>query len=242
MTGTDLPPRQELTAAPAEVGLLVPALGRVMVALSVGGATHERIGRVAHVARRGSRLGLGDETELDLAAVRRVVLDRGLRMRGQAYPRLEFQDRKGRVVLRVVGMEGEAPFETPLSHLLGPALFPEQEAADPFAAPEVAPEGPDEPAAALLGRLHAARARVRVALCAGPAMQSWEGMLPEPRLAMGHVNLIEPGFHLHLRTGAVASFRGSETGWEALDATGAPLGLTLLPRDDVPRRAREAGA
>lgn len=230
MTGTDLPTRQELTASPAEIGLLLPGLGRVMVALAVGSAAHERIGRIAHVARRGGTLCLGEDTELDLDAVRRVVLGRGSVMRGQVYPRLEFQDGAGAVLMRVVGMEGEAPFETNLAHLLGPALFPEEAA--PTATepgPEVAPE--DCAATALLRRLHGAGGPVRVALRTGPAWQAWEGVPPEPRLVMGYVNLIEPGFHLHLRLGSVAGFHVSEDGWDAVDGTGARFGLSLRPLD-----------
>lgn len=231
MTGTDLPTRQELTASPAEIGLLLPGLGRVMVALAVGSAAHERIGRIAHVARRGGALCLGGETELDLGAVRRVVLDRGSVMRGQVYPRLEFQDCTGKVLMRVVGMEGEAPFETNLAHLLGPALLPEEAAPTPAAeaGPEVAPE--DCAATTLLRRLHAAGGPVRVALRTGPAWQAWEGVPPEPRLVMGYVNLIAPSFHLHLRLGSVAGFHVSEEGWEAVDGTGARFGLTLGPLD-----------
>lgn len=229
MTGSDLPPRQELTASPAEVGLLLPGLGRVMVALSAGGATHERIGRIAHVARRGGTLCLGEAAELDLGAVQRVVLDRGSVMRGQVYPRLEFQDSAGVVLLRVVGMDGEGPFETNLAHLLGPALFRQEAASAP--AMEVAAE--DCAATTLLRRLHEAGGPVRVALRAGPAWQAWEGVTPEPRLAMGYVNLIEPGFHLHLRLGSVAGFHVSEEGWEAVDDTGARSGLTLRPFNTV---------
>lgn len=227
MTGTDMPTRQELTATPAEIGLLLPGLGRVMVALSVGSAAHERIGRVAHVARRGGTLCLGEETELDLGAVRRVVLDRGSVMRGQVYPRLEFQDGAGAVLMRVVGMEGEGPFETNLAHLLGPAPSPHEAVPTPAAeaSPEVAPE--DCAATTLLRRLHAAGGPVRVALRTGPAWQAWEGVPPEPRLVMGYVNLIEPSFHLHLRLGSVSGFHASEEGWEAVDDTGVRFGLTL---------------
>ena len=240
MTETPTPPRQELTATPAEIGLLLPGLGRVMVALSAGGATHERIGRVAHVVRKGETLCLGGEAQaasLALPAVRRVVLDRSARMREQVYPRLEFQDARGEVLLRVVGMEGARPFETSFAHLLGPALFPDEPA--PAPAPPSTPGEGDCVATTLLRRLHAAGGRVRIALRRGAAEQSWEGVLPEPRLAMGFVNLIEPGFHLHLRQGSVVGLRVSAEGWEALDAAGVPSGLTFMPMEAEARRALE---
>lgn len=242
MTETPTPPRQELTATAAEIGLLLPGLGRVMVALSAAGATHERIGPVAHVARKGETLCLGGEAQaasLALPAVRRVVLDRSARMRDQVYPRLEFQDARGEVLLRVVGMEGARPFETSFAHLLGPALFPDEAA--PAAPAPVAEEG-DCVATTLLRRLHTAGGRVRIALRRGAAEQSWEGLLPEPRLAMGFVNLIEPGFHLHLRLGSVPGLRVSAEGWEALDGEGAPSGLTFLPLEAEARRALEGAA
>jgi len=181
-------------------------------------------------------LSLGDFAQLDLGGLRRVVLDRSSRMRDQVYPRLEFQDAAGRALMRVIGMEGEAPFEASLGHLPGRALFPAEDIAAPAAAP---PDGEDCPATVLLRRLHAAGGPVRVALSLPGAVQSWEGMLPEPRLAMGFVNLIEPGFHLHLRLGSVTGFRISSEGWEALDEAGEPGGLTVLPLSPEARRVLE---
>ncbi len=61
---------------------------------------------------------------------------------------------------------------------------------------------------------------VRVALREGPAVQSWEGVLPVPRLAMG--------------------FHPSAQGWAAQDAGGAPTGLTVLPLEKAALRTPEA--
>lgn len=233
MTETNPIPRQLLTASPAEIGLLLPGLGRVMVTLAGPGIRHERLGRVAHVVRKADALCLGDEARLALAAVRRVVLDRTSRMRDQAYPRLEFQDVTGATLLSVVGLEGAVPFETNLSHVLGAALFPPEPVEEAAAATEPG----DCVATTLLRRLHAAGGRVRLAFRQPSASQSWEGVLPEPRVMMGFVNLIEPGFHLHLRQGSVVGLRVSAEGWEALDASGAPSGLTLMPMEAEARRA-----
>ena len=66
-------------------------------------------------------------------------------------------------------MEGAAPFETALAHMMGPALFP----AEPPARAPAAPEEAEDAATTLLRRLHAAGGRVRVSLAQGAARQAW---------------------------------------------------------------------
>ena len=64
-------------------------------------------------------------------------------------------------------------------------------------------------------------------------------MLPDPRLAMGFVNLITPDFHLHLRLGSVLGFRISAEGWDAMDEAGAFTGLRLMPMEADARAVLE---
>jgi hypothetical protein len=115
MTETNPIPRQLLTASPAEIGLLLPGLGRVMVTLAGPGIRHERLGRVAHVVRKADALCLGDEARLALAAVRRVVLDRTSRMRDQAYPRIDLHRADGSYICGIVGFDGLEPFDNAIA-------------------------------------------------------------------------------------------------------------------------------
>ena len=61
--------------------------------------------------------------------------------------------------------------------------------------------------------------------------QHWEGALPEPKPAMGFVNIMQPDFHLHLKAGAVAGWERQEANGivalHARDAEGKSFGLVL---------------
>jgi putative heme degradation protein len=229
MTEPEPIPRQALRATPAELAPLLPALGRVMVVLSAGGATHERIGALAAATIEHGRLILSGEAHhasLDLGAVHALVLDRTARMRDKIYPRLEFCDAGGAAEIAVIGMDGPEPFDAALAPFAGAPLIPAEAPARPAEVPETADAG-----AAALQSLHAAGAVVEVRLTTGGATQAWSGTMPEIRLAMGFANIITPDFHLHLRLGSVARFEQGPAGWAACDENGVPIGLLLRPAD-----------
>jgi len=227
MSDPSLPARQRLDATPAAIAPLLPALGRVMVVLSSGGATHERIGAIAETGIAAGRLHLHGDAHaaaLDLAAIQSLVLDRSSRMRDKVYPRIEFRDGTDALQLSVIGMEGPEPFDAALAGFAGAALAAEERPARPE---EAAAE--DDPGAAALRALHAAGAAAEIRLATRFATQSWTGAVPEPRLAMGFANIILPDFHLHLRLGSVARFEPGPAGWAACDEAGVPTGLLLRP-------------
>ncbi|WP_431285799.1 hypothetical protein ACQW02_13705 [Humitalea sp. 24SJ18S-53] len=237
MTETDLPTRFVLTASPIQAAALLPALGRTMVGLSHGGATHERIGVVQQVTEAEGALvisGEAHESRLALAPIARLVADRSGGMRGKIFPRIEFQDAAGTVLMSVIGMDGVEAFDSAMRDWVGETL--------------AVPEKPtpattsDEPVAAGAGgaALEALRdsgGEVEIFLGVGPARQSWQGRIEEVKPAMGFANIIRPDFHLHLRDGSVSGFRETPEGWAALDEAGAPTGLVLRPLDATARDA-----
>lgn len=226
---TDAPPRLTLNATAADLAPLLPTLGRVMVVLTAGGATHERIGPLGEARLEGARLrlaGAAHDAWVELAAVRSLVLDRSSRMKDQVYPRLEFCDAGGGAQLSVIGMDGPAPFDAALAPFAGAPLFAPARPDRPAEAPEAG-----DPGAAALLALHDAGAHAELRLATAAASQSWSGMVPAPRMAMGFANLMLTDFHLHLRLGSVARFERGPAGWAACDEAGVPTGLLLRPAD-----------
>ena len=201
-----------LTAAPAEVLDLLPGLGRLMVILRAGGATHERIGPVGAVSREGDAARItGDchDATIPLAPIATVTLDRSSVMKDKVYPRLEFRDAAGQALVAVVGMEGLEPFEAAL------ARFPRQ--------PEAAPEKPARKERADLATDDPAQ----ITAFAHGVSQSWQGRIEAVKPAMGSLNVMTSDFHLHLEGGSVAGWQVEPGRRIALDAAGQPTGLSL---------------
>ena len=221
MTDHDL-----LTAAPADVLDLLPGMGRLMVILRAGGATHERIGPVGAVSREGGVVRItGDchDATIPLAPLAAIAVDRSSVMKDKVYPRLEFRDAAGLVLVAVVGMEGLEPFEAAL------AGFPRQ--------PEAAPEKParaeradlaaEDPACAPFEAIVASGQPAVITASANGVSQSWQGRIEAVKPAMGFLNVMTPDFHLHLEGGSVSGWRAEPGRRIALDAGGQPTGLSL---------------
>ena len=215
-----------LTAAPAEVLDRLPAMGRLMVILRAGGATHERIGPVGAVLHEaGAARIAGDchDALIPLAPVAAIAIDRSSVMKDKIYPRLEFRDAAGRVLAAVVGMEGAEPFDAAL------AGFPR--------APEAAPEKParteradlaaDDPACVPFEALVASGQPAAVTVSVDGASQNWQGRIEAVKPAMGFLNVMTADFHLHLEGGSISGWREEPGRRIALDAGGQPTGLTL---------------
>jgi len=240
MTETTLPPRFALAATPMQAASLLPAFGRVLVGLSAGGATHERIGVVESVTAEAGALRIGGaahDATLDVAAVARIVADRTGGMRGRVFPRIEFRDGADQVVLSVTAMDGLEGFDAALADWAGAA-----EDAPPRPTPQGSGElAPDDAAARLLEALRASGGAVEIVLAAGPARQAWCGVIEEMKPAMGFANIIRADFHLHWRGGSLGGLGAVGDAWEALDASGGATGLVFRPLDDA-ARAVLAGA
>lgn len=223
---TDQATHELLTAAPADVLDLLPGMGRLMVILRAGGATHERIGPVGAVSHEGGAARItGDchDATIPLAPVAAVTIDRSSVMKDKVYPRLEFRDAAGQVLVAVVGMEGLEPFETAL------AGFPRQ--------PQPAPEKPgrveradlagDDPACAPFEAVAASGQPAVITASAHGVSQNWQGKIEAVKPAMGFLNVMTPDFHLHLEGGSVSGWRVEPGRRIALDGSGQPTGLSL---------------
>lgn len=233
---SDIPnQREKLAQNPAEILASLPQMGRVMLSARGGGATHERIGLVETVAveQGGLRLsGAAHDSVIDLTAVAHLVADRTSKMRDKSLPRLECQNAAGETLYSLIALDGAELFEQAL------APFGAGEALAPVEKPAMG-EGGDKPEipADDLGSLTFAAIRevgqpIAVELRRPDLRQVWQGDLPEPKPAMGFVNLMQGDFHLHLKAGAVARWRRVEAGGaielHGEDGDGVALGLVLV--------------
>lgn len=225
--------RVRLDATPADIVTLLPDLGRLMLVGQGSGVTHERIGLVESVwARTGmaSLSGAMHDSELLTMRVDRVILDCSMTMKDKVYPRLEFLDADGVRLANVVGMEGLEPFETALEAI---ARLPEAASGDKPDLPDgKAPElADDDPVHLPFDAAIAAGCPLVIEFRNGGLRQRWQGVLEQVRPMMGHLNVITPDFHLHLKGGSVAEWRvqpGTDgPSLAAIGPDGAPTGLSL---------------
>ncbi len=225
-----LPERAKLTdASPAEVLALLPAMGRVMVVLRTEGTVHERIGPVDAVSQEGEAVILtGDchSARLDLTELAQVLVDRSSMMREKVYPRLEFRDGAGELVVSVVGLEGVEPFEAALAGLASDAQPTEpKDAADSNPRPDV---DPADPGLAPFEALRDSGALVAIRNGRAGVGQEWLGTVAEIKPVMGFINIMTKDFHLHLEGGSVAGWQEEPGARIAIGQSGQPTGLRLI--------------
>ncbi|AGT10697.1 ChuX/HutX family heme-like substrate-binding protein [Paracoccus aminophilus] len=216
-------------ATPAEVLARLPAIGRLMVIVRTEGTTHERIGAVEAVTRDGDAVIIsGDchDSRIDTGALASVLIDRTSVMRDKVYPRLEFRDAAGELVVSVVGMEGVEPFDAALADFAVVAEAPEpKEAASSDPRPEL---DPADPALAPFEALRDSGAEVAIRNDRAGVGQEWKGVVAEIKPVMGFVNVMTKDFHLHLEGGSVASWQEAPRARIAIGQSGQPTGLTLI--------------
>lgn len=226
-------PRERLKQAPAEILQSLPAMGRVMLSTRSGGATHERMGAVETVTVEADAVRLGGafhDSRIDLATVVGIVVDRTSKMRDRVLPRLECHDAAGESLFSLIALDGLEPFDTALESFgAGEKLEPLVREAPGMGGAADVPE--DDLGARSFAAIHASGATVTIDVERPGLFQHWEGVLPEPKPAMGFVNIMQPDFHLHLRAGAVVDWERQEASGtitlRARDAEGKSFGLVL---------------
>jgi hypothetical protein len=224
--------REALLQSPAEILPLLTAMGRVMLSARRQGAIHERMGAVQGVTIDADKARLAGECHdsvIDLAVVKRIVVDRSGKMRDKVLPKLECQDGAGETLFSLIGLEGLEPFEAALAPLgAGTPLEPVLREASSGGAQEVAPE---DLGAATFAAILGNAMLIAIDFERPGLFQHWVGLLPEPKPSMGFVNVMQGDFHLHLQAGAVAGWARhqmeAEVVLRALDAEGRETGLSL---------------
>lgn len=226
-------PRERLTQAPADILESLPAMGRVMLSTRSGGATHERMGAVEAVTAEGTGVRLSGafhDSLIDLAAVACIVADRTSRMRERVLPRLECQGAAGETLFSLIGLDGLEPFDKALEAFgAGTPLEPVAREAPGAGGAADVPE--DDLGARSFAAILASGVAIAVDVERAGLFQHWQGTLPEPKPAMGFVNLMQPDFHLHLKAGAIGGWErrveGETVALHARDRDGRLFGLVL---------------
>lgn len=220
--------RERLSADPREIFALLPGMGRVMIAASGNGVTHERIGVVAAVTNDGAAVrfqGDDHDSRVEADRIAFVIVDRSSVMKEKVYPRLEFLDALGKQVMNVVGFDGLEPFDAAIRPLGGGAAIEPE----PRSAQEERAEASDDDLGArpLLAAVEGGKP-ITVRFDGPGFSQQWQGTLEAVRPAMGFINIIRPDFHLHLKAGVVAGWRRVGDEQVALDADGSEIGLRVI--------------
>lgn len=226
-------PREKLAQAPAEILQSLPAMGRVMLSTRSGGATHERMGAVETVTISGNEARLSGafhDSRIDLTTVVGIVADRTSKMRERVLPRLECQDASGETLFSLIGLDGLEPFDKALEpYGAGEKLEPVQREAPGSGGSADVPE--DDLGARSFAAILASGEAIAIDVERAGLFQHWQGALPEPKPAMGFVNIMQGDFHLHLKAGAVSGWTRTDNAGtvalEARDSEGKGFGLVL---------------
>ncbi|MGE0211777.1 MAG: hypothetical protein AB7S41_08795 [Parvibaculaceae bacterium] len=208
----------------------LPRMGKVMLTTRLNGATHERIGPVAEVFLKDGIVacrGAMHDSRIDPAAIASVIVDRTGRMRDTVLPRLDFRDAEAQVVFSIVGMEGPEAFDTGLAAIGVGTPLPEEEKPER----EPATLGENDPGALPFEAAARAAEAIRIEIDRPGLHQAWSGKVEAVKPGMGFINVMQPDFHLHLRGGAVASWKkevaGDRTVLRAIGPNGMPIGLSV---------------
>lgn len=226
-------PREKLAQAPAEILKSLPGMGRVMLSTRSGGATHERMGAVETVTIAGTEARLSGsfhDSRIDLTTVVSIVADRTGKMRERVLPRLECQDASGETLFSLIGLDGLEPFDKALEPFgAGETLEPVAREAPGSSDSSDVPE--DDLGARSFAAILASGEAIAINVERAGLFQHWQGALPEPKPAVGFVNIMQGDFHLHLKAGAVSGWtRRDNAGTvtlEARDGDGKGFGLVL---------------
>ena len=224
--------RQRLSDPPIRILNRLPLAGKLMIVAQNDGVTHERIGHIERLEKQADRvfcIGQAHNCSIDLASVSSVVIDRTARMKDRVLPKLEFQNAVEETLFTVVSLDIGDKFDTGFGSFAGvPVVVPDKQSSGASSLSS------DDPAFQPLRAAIEAGIEIEIQMRRPGLDQRWRGIVPTINPAMGFINLIAADFHLHLRGGAIASWRsqGAEVDGDvelaAIGQDGDPLGLVLV--------------
>lgn len=216
--------RQALALDPFAVLSRVPAIGSLILGVRADGALLEGIGTIESVEQEDGFVvlrGPGRETRFEVSAIANIVTDQMVMK--NVMPFIEIFDAGGATIAKLTALDGLERFDAALDGIARTPLD---------AAPAAARPGPgDEPVDGPLKAAEAAGKPVTLQAVKNGVVQRWTGTLTSVSFSHGFLNAMQPDMHLHIRAGAIASWRkesadGSDV-FSAIDGTGKPIGLTL---------------
>ena len=223
--------REILDVAAETILALLPRMGRIMLGTQAGGTTRERIGEIEAVTIDNGTARLSGpchDSQIDLSQIATVIADRSGRMRERILPKLEMQDRQGITLFSLHALDGPELFDKALAPFSPgrPVTPPERK---PSSSAQDVPA--DDLAIVTFQAAHESGEPVTIEMRRAGLVQAWTGEVPEPKPAMGFINVMTKDFHLHLMAGAVARWRKlgdtQKVELHAETADGALTGLVL---------------
>lgn len=224
--------RHRLSDSPARILNRLPLAGKLMIVAQSDGVTHERIGNIERLEKRGGRvvcIGEAHDCSIDLASVASVVVDRTARMKDRVLPKLEFNNAMEETLFTVVSLDNGDKFDIGFASFAGlPIGAPDKQSPD---APSLSS---NDPAYRPLRAAIESGIEIEIHMRRPGLNQRWRGIVPAINPAMGFINLIAADFHLHLRGGSVARWQSGKAEMDgdvelaAIGQGGNPLGLVLI--------------
>ena len=216
--------RQALALDPFAVLSRAPAIGNMILGVRADGALLEGLGPIDSVMQEDGFVvlrGPGRETRFEISAIANIVTDQMVMK--NVMPFIEIFDADGVTIAKMTALDGLERFDAALE---GIARTPVD------AAPPAARPGPgDEPADAPLKAAEAAGKPVTLKAVKNGVVHHWTGTLTSVSFSHGFLNAMEADMHLHIRAGAIASWRqetvDGQTVFSAIDGDGKAIGLTL---------------
>ncbi|BCP54212.1 hypothetical protein K32_28290 [Kaistia sp. 32K] len=216
--------RQALALDPFAVLSRVPAIGNMILGVRADGALLEGLGAIDSVELDNGFAvlrGPARETRFELAAIAKIVTDQMVMK--NVLPFIEIFDADGNTIAKMTALDGLERFDAALEGLARTPLD---------AAPPAARPGPgDGPADGPLKAAEAAGKPVTLKAVKHGVEHRWTGTLTSVSFSHGFLNAMEADMHLHIRAGAIASWREESvdglTVFSAIDGNGKAIGLSL---------------
>lgn len=206
----------------------LPNMDRLMVVVAAFDTVHERIGVVESVSVDDGSIrltGKNHNAKIDANRIAGIFFDTTSQMKDKTLPKLDFRNASDETIFAMVGLEGLEPFAQamdPLAKTSVPTLpKPSRENISNEEIDE------DDPGNRFLQKLCDEKKSLTIEIAAPGVTQFWQGQIEAVRPMMGHVNIIQPDFHLHLPADKVASWVENKRQWQALDSDGFHIGLTI---------------
>lgn len=206
----------------------LPTMDKLMVVASAHQTVHERIGIVETVKQSHGTACLSGPThdsEILRDSIHSVYFDTSSQMKDKTLPKLDFRGENNETVFSVIGLQGAAPFANALSSMsMTPVEVLPKPERNQFSQEETEEADPGND---FLQKLSDNGSETLVRFETTAIRQQWQGKIQSVRASMGHINIIQPDFHLHLPFGKVSSWQLNNDVWQAMDADGKVFGLTI---------------
>lgn len=216
--------RQVLAHEPLAVLRRVPAIGNLILGIRADGALLEGLGAIDSVEQEDGFAvlrGPARETRFELAAIATLVTDQ--MVMANVLPFIEMLDADGNTIAKLTALDGLERFDAALEGI--------QRTPVDAAAPAGHPGPGDAPDDTPLKAAETAGRPVTLQAVKHGVAHRWTGTLTSVSFSHGFLNAMQPDMHLHIRAGAIASWRkesvdGSDV-FSAIDGNGKAIGLTL---------------